>query len=69
MVPINEKPAAYSTYQLLLGGRVLRLREGHGVEVCDGIGRLQHACIAGMTHSNLAYVEATAPVQQVGALS
>lgn len=45
--------------------RVLRLREGDLVEVCDGKGRLVLARIGGLTHANLAFVEATAPPRQV----
>ena len=45
--------------------RVLRLREGDAVEVCDGAGRLLQAFIGGMTHANLAFAEAITPVQMV----
>ena len=45
--------------------RVLRLKEGCALEVCDGRGGLAAAELRGMTHNNRAYVEATQPVQQV----
>ncbi|KAK9802704.1 hypothetical protein WJX73_009071 [Symbiochloris irregularis] len=45
--------------------RVLRLREGHSLEVCDGAGRVQQARLGGLTHTNVAYVEATGAAQQV----
>ena len=45
--------------------RVLRLREGDPLEVCDGMGTIAEGRFAGITHNNRAFVETTGNVRQV----
>ena len=44
---------------------MLRVKNGHPVELGDGEGTLLQAQMVGLTHSNLAYVEATAAAEKV----
>ena len=45
--------------------RVLRLREGARLEVCDGNGGLVLAELRGIAHNNKAYVETIEDIRQV----
>ena len=45
--------------------RVLRLREGDSLEVCDGMGTIAEGRFAGLTHNNRAFVETTGDIRQV----
>ena len=45
--------------------RVLRMREGDALEVCDGAGTVAAGELRGITARNKAYVETTAGVTQV----
>ena len=48
--------------------RVLRMREGDPLEVCDGAGAIATGQLRGITVHNKAYVETTADIMQVHTL-
>lgn len=51
--------------QVWVQRRVLRLREGDALEVCDGMGSIAEGRFAGLTHNNRAFVETTGDIRQV----
>ncbi len=51
-----------------MGCRVLRLREGAPLEVCDGNGTIAAAILKGIGHRHRAYVETSQPASTVRSL-
>jgi hypothetical protein len=45
--------------------RVLRLRDGDALDLCDGEGAIARAELRGIAHNNRAYVSTTGPVNKV----